>query len=92
MYRVGYPGWKLAARLNVPLLIKLDVIHDKDAGVFVITSADLRGLVVEAPDTAIAEELHGEIQGCVESLMRERLTQPPKVRPITAWPGEFQLA
>ena len=77
MYRVGYPGWKLAARLNVPLLIKLDVIHDKDAGVYVITSADLRGLVVEAPDTATAEELHEEIHGCVESLMRERLTQPP---------------
>lgn len=92
MYRVGFPGWKLAARWNIPLLIKLDVVHDKVAKVFVITSSDLRGLVVEAPESASAEQLHEEIYGCVDMLMEDLLKQPPKARPITAWPGEFQPA
>lgn len=93
MYRVGFPGWKLAARFfRVPLLVKLEVLHDKEVGVFVVSSPDLRGLVVEMPDTASAEELHREIHGCVEMLMAEALSAPPKSRPITAWPGEFQAA
>lgn len=92
MYRVGFPLWKVAARLNVPLLVKLEVMHDKEARVFVVTSPDLSGLVVESPDTASAEEMHKEIHGCVEMLMEEILTKAPKAKPVTAWPGEFLLA
>lgn len=93
MYRVGFPLWKLAARLNVPLLVKLEVLHDKDARVFVITSPDLKGLVVEAPDNTTAEEMHKEIHGCVEMLMENLLSRPPKPRSVTtAWPGEFSPA
>ena len=28
MYRVGLPGWKLAARLNLPLSLRVDVHYD----------------------------------------------------------------
>lgn len=86
MYRVGFPGWKLAARLNVPLLLRIDVVRDREAGVFVATSPDLRGLVAEASST---EELFKEVYGCVDMLMAEQLKRPPKNRPVAAWTGEF---
>lgn len=93
MYRVGFPLWKLAARLNVPLLVKLEVMHDKDARVFIVTSPDLKGLVVEAPDHTGAEAMHKEIHGCVEMLMEEMLSHVPKPLSVTtAWPGEFSAA
>jgi hypothetical protein len=92
MYRVGLPGWKIAARLGVPILIPLHVVHDKDARVHIVTSPNLRGLVVEMPATATAEELHGELNACVDMLMLEILSRPPKSRPVTAWPGDFAPA
>lgn len=76
----------MAARLGVSLLIKVDVVHDKEAGVFVATSQDLRGLVVEA---ASIEELFSEVYGCVDMLMEEELKRPPKTRPAAAWTGEL---
>ncbi len=48
MYKIGYPFWRLAARLGVPLRMRVDVAYDAEAKVFVATSADLRGLVCEA--------------------------------------------
>lgn len=39
-YRIGCPGWKIAARLGVPLCIKVDVLFDEEAKVFVATSDD----------------------------------------------------
>lgn len=89
MYRVGFPGWKLAARLNVPLLLRVDVMRDHQAGVYVATSPDLRGLVAEAAST---EELFKEVYGCVDMLMQEQLKKAPKHRPAAAWTGEFLAA
>ena len=86
MYRVGFPGWKLAARNGVPLLVKIDVIRDTEAVVFVATSADLPGLVVEASDL---DPLMPEVYGCVGMLREEQLKHPPKSKPIAAWDGEF---
>jgi hypothetical protein len=89
MYRVGFPFWKVAARFNVPLLLRVDVVQDRDAGVLVATSPDLRGLVVEAKDV---QELMKEVYGCVDMLLEEQLKHPPKNRPMAAWSGEFLAA
>lgn len=89
MYRVGWVGWKALAHLGMPMLIKLEVVLDDEAGVYVCTSPDLRGLVVEA---ASIEELHKEVTGCVEMLMEDALQEPLKRKPLTAWPGEFAHA
>ena len=89
MYRVGFPLWKVAARLNIPLLLKIDVARDREAGVFIATSQDLPGLVVEASSI---DELFPEVYNCVDMLMEEHLKQPPKVRPAAAWTGEFFTA
>jgi Domain of unknown function (DUF1902) len=86
MYRVGFPGWKLAARLGVPLLVKIDVIRDAEAAVFIATSADLAGLVVEASDL---DQLMPEVYGCVAMLLEDQLKHPPKSKPVAAWNGEF---
>ena len=60
MYRVGFPGWKIAARFNVPLLLKIEVAHDKKANVIIATSPDLAGLVVE---TKTIDQLFPEVYG-----------------------------
>ena len=92
MYRLGFPGWKLAARMGIPLLIKLDVVHDREAAVFVATSRDLKGLVVEVPDSVSAEDFHKEIHDCVDMLMADLVKSGEKPKTVTAWPGEFQPA
>lgn len=86
MYRVGWPAWRLAARCGAPMLLRVDVAQDKDAGVLIATSPDLQGLVVEASST---EELMREVFHCVDMLMEEELKQPPKHRPRAAWNGDF---
>jgi hypothetical protein len=92
MYRVGWPGWKIAGRLGVPLLIKLGVLHDREAGVYVVTSKDLPGLVVEIPESATVEQMHKEIDDCAVMLLSEHIAQPSKAKAVTAWPGEFVAA
>lgn len=51
-YRVGAPGWKIAARLGLPLVVKVSVLWDPEAKVFVATSEDFLpdfGCVAESP-------------------------------------------
>lgn len=89
MYRVGFPFWKLLARLGVPMLLRVEVLHDKEAGVFVARSPDLHGLVAEA---ASAEELFPAVYECADMLLEEALKQPPKAKTMAAWSGDFSPA
>jgi hypothetical protein len=92
MYSVGWPFWKVAARMGVTLLIRLDAVVDKEADVVVLTSPDIKGLIVEVPTKATAQEAHKEINDCIDMMMRELLKQPPKAKPVTTWPGEMLAA
>ena len=47
-YRVGLPFWKIASAIGIPLMVRVNAFHDKEANVFVATSPDLKGLVAEA--------------------------------------------
>lgn len=47
MYRVGLPGWKIAARLGVPVRLRVNITQDLEANVYVAESPDLDGLIVE---------------------------------------------
>ena len=85
MYRLGWPGWKLVARIGVPTYMKLEVIHDVEAGVYVATSKSLPGLVVEVSDKASAQEFHREVDCCLELLLADK---PKPVKTVTAWPVE----
>lgn len=80
MYRIGLPFWKQLARLGVPLKLQIDVLHDEEAGVFVATSEDLRGLICEAPSI---DELVKEVNIATGELLAAQLHSQPVVRPTT---------
>lgn len=66
-YRLGWPFGLIAARMGVPISIGVDVIHDREAGVYVGTSNDLRGLVVEGDTLDIVKnEAHAAILELME--------------------------
>ncbi len=82
MFRVGFPGWKLAGRFGVTLVYRVDVLHDPEAGVYVATSPDLRGLVAEA---ATLDDLFREVHAGADELIREQVmpARPANIR--AAW-------
>jgi hypothetical protein len=46
-WRLGFPGWRLAAAFGLPIQIKVHVCKDEDANVYFATSDDI-GLAVES--------------------------------------------
>lgn len=66
MYRVGFPGWKLAGRLGMPLRVRVNAHYDKESNSFWADSPDLDGLVVSG---ATLDELRTEAIGAAESLL-----------------------
>lgn len=79
MYRIGFPLWKQIARLGIPLTVRVNVMRDDDAGVFVATSNDLRGLVCEAKTM---DDLIPEINSSVNDLLTFHL-DGSAARPVT---------
>lgn len=74
-YRLGWPLGRLAARIGVPILVRIDVIRDVEAGVYVGTSDDLAGLVIEAETfESLIEEAHDVIPNLLkghEALLKD---------------------
>ncbi len=66
MYRLGWPCAAFFASLGMPLLIKVEIIHDNEANVYIATSPDLKGLVVEAETL---DELEKEVWYLVPELL-----------------------
>lgn len=80
-YRVGMPGWKLAARLGVVLQVRVEVMFDSESQRYIATSPDLDGLVCEGGSW---DELVPEVHDCVGMLMQAHLHRAPKRPPYTA--------
>jgi len=66
MYRLGWPCATFFAEMGIPLLIKVEIIRDNEANVYVATSPDLKGLVVEAETL---DELEKEVWDLVPELL-----------------------
>ena len=66
MYRVGFPGWKLAARAGLRLKVRIDIHHDSETNSYWADSPDLDGLVVAA---STLDELRSEVRGAAEVLL-----------------------
>ncbi len=66
MYRLGWPCATFFAEMGMPLLIKVKIIHDNEVNVYVATSLDLKGLVVEAETL---DELEKEVWELVPELL-----------------------
>ncbi len=79
MYRVGLPFWKTFARIFGRASFRVTVIYDREAGVFVATSPDLRGFVVEAPTT---DQLLREANDVAAMLMETSLHDKARLEPI----------
>lgn len=67
-YRYGWPFGRFLAKAGVPTKIQVNVIFDDEAGVFVGTSTDVCGLVVEA---ATLEEVIREARSLIPDLVCE---------------------
>jgi hypothetical protein len=80
MSRIGFPFWRRAALLGVPLKLRVDVARDHDANVFVATSDDLKGLVCEA---ASMDDLVKEVGLAMTELLALQLSAQPRARPVT---------
>lgn len=65
-YRVGMPGWRLAARLGARLCVRVDVHFDPETKSYWAESPDLRGLVVTGKTF---EELRDETVAAASSLL-----------------------
>lgn len=72
-YRVGLPLWKLAARVGFPIYVRVEVLWDEVAQVYVATSPDVTGLVVEAKDFNILDQ---EISDGLNMLLDGDLPKP----------------
>lgn len=76
MYRLGWYFAGLLAKIGIPLLIKVEIIHDDEANVYIATSSDLKGLVVEAETLDELEkevlELAPELLALNNSIFREK--------------------
>jgi predicted RNase H-like HicB family nuclease len=76
MYRLGWYFAGLLAKIGIPLLIKVEIIHDDEANVYIATSSDLKGLVVEAETLDELEkevlELAPELLALNNSILREK--------------------
>jgi hypothetical protein len=66
MYRLGWPFATFFAEIGLPLLIKVEIIHNPNANVYIGTSPDLQGLVVEAETL---DELEKEVWFLVPELL-----------------------
>jgi len=80
MYRIGYPFWRTLGAAGVPLQLRVDILHDEEANVFVATSTDLRGLVCEA---STLDDLVKEVKSSVDELIDLQLHHRRVQRPVT---------
>jgi predicted RNase H-like HicB family nuclease len=88
-YRIGLPGWKVAARVGVPLSFRTYVQKDKEANVYWATSPDIDGLTVEG---ANIDELMHEIMGAASTLVELELGLARNAEPIVHFDGALCVA
>ena len=66
MYRIGYPFWKAAARVGIPLKLRVRVFHDDASNSYWAEGDGLDGLVVSG---ATLDELQREVLSAARTLL-----------------------
>lgn len=82
MYRIGLPFWKLLARRGVPMHLRVIVQRDNEASVYIATSPDLNGFIVESETI---DDLIKESSDVANMLLDEYLSNSNHAEP------EFRL-
>ena len=85
MYKIGYPLWRVVAKIGIPLRLRVNIVKDNEAGVYVATSKDLHGLICEA---ATMDELMTEMNYAISDLLSLELNGKPSAIPV----AEFRFA
>jgi predicted RNase H-like HicB family nuclease len=81
MYRVGLPGWKFAARMGMPVRLRVNIRQDLEANVYVAESPDLSGLIVEGHTL---DDIKSEALAAAGILLEMELQSRPDRKPISA--------
>lgn len=87
-WRMGFPGWQIAANMGMPIKVKVEVCRDDEAGVYYATSNDI-GLAVES------ESLDGivkEIEAAAAELLVLSHTPAIKTRADIRYRSTFAVA
>jgi len=69
-YRIGFIGWKIAARLGLPLGLTVRIARDEEAGVWLAQGVHYNNLMVEADNL---DNLFKEIHNCAIDLIEIEL-------------------
>ena len=70
-YRVGFPGWKIAARLGCPLRVKVFVVYDEESKMLVAECNDFQPYLGIVTEGNTFEELQRKVEECCEMAMEE---------------------
>lgn len=84
-YQVGYPGWKLLAKMGVPLRVRIYVKFDKEAGVFCAASNDFAPKHAFAVEANTWEELQKEVVLAIEEafeIVFEKDVKESQLKPV----------
>ena len=87
-WRMGFPGWRIAASMGLPIKVKVEVCRDDEAGVYYATSNDI-GLAVES------ESLDGivkEIEAAAAALLALAHTPAIKTRADIRYRSNLAMA
>ena len=79
-YRVGLPGWKIAARIGVPLRIKVLVIFDEESRMFVAECNDFQPYLGIVTEGKTPEELQSKVLECCEMAFEEAFHKNKKFK------------
>jgi hypothetical protein len=74
-YRVGLPGWRLVAKVGVPMQVRVEVHFDEESNSYWASSLDLDGLVVSG---RTLDELKSEVVNACEELLQLQLNGFPR--------------
>jgi predicted RNase H-like HicB family nuclease len=89
MYRIGLPGWKIAARLGIPLSMRVHIHRDPECSGYWTSSPDLRGLIVTGESI---DDLFQEVKLAAPDLIELELGKPANIARTTFTPVDNMLA
>lgn len=74
--RPWWPGWRVLVRRGFPIEIRVEIRFDSEAGVYIVSDSNLKGLHVEAETL---DQMQREIVSAAAELLRTRINgAPPK--------------
>jgi predicted RNase H-like HicB family nuclease len=85
--------WKQFARMGVSLRLRVNVMRDEEANVYIASSTDLRGLVCEAATfDELVVEINATVQELLEFYLLHNIKPPVTDLRLTAFDNRLGIA